>query len=124
MTKKVTSYITNVLAEKRSEFGGKAVCPFAKPELDSNKLMIASIGDRSLGQLIDEFYLSNYESALFIIKDDVPAEQTQKFQIFVNKVFLTKIYPQQWMVTYLIIIPFSIVGKVCQRLSLVEPFIF
>ena len=90
MSKKVTNYITDVLAEKRTEFGGKAVCPFAKPELDSNKLMIASIGDKSLGQLIDEFYLSNYESALFIIKDDVPAEQTQKFQIFVNKVLKAK----------------------------------
>ena len=90
MKKLVNDYITDVLAEKRSEFGGKAVCPFAKPELDSGKLMIASIGDKSLGQLIDEFHLSNYESALFIIKEDVPAEQTQKFQIFVNKVLKAK----------------------------------
>ena len=36
-------------------------------------------------QLIHEFKLSDYESALFVIKDDVPADQTKKFQIFVNK---------------------------------------
>ena len=90
MSNKVKQYIEDVLAEKRQEFGNKAVCPFAKPELESNKLMIATIGDKSLGQLIDEFYLSKYESALLIIKDDVPAEQTQKFQIFVNKVLKTK----------------------------------
>ena len=90
MIKKVKQYIENVLAEKRDEFAGKAVCPFAKPELVSNKLMIANIGDKGLGQLIDEFHLSKYESALFIIKDNVPAEQTQKFQIFVNKVLKTK----------------------------------
>lgn len=90
MSKKVEEYIENVLAEKREEFGGKAVCPFAKPELLSNKLMIAHVGDKGLGQLIDEFHLSEYESALFFIKDDVPAEQTEKFQIFVNRVLKKK----------------------------------
>tara|TARA_Y100000592_G_scaffold75677_1_gene118255 strand:+ start:2032 stop:2526 length:495 start_codon:yes stop_codon:yes gene_type:complete len=90
MKKIINEYITNVLSENRSEFGNKAVCPFAKPELETNKLMIEAIGDKSLGQLIDEFYLSDYESALFIIKDNVPANQTHKFQIFVNKVLKTK----------------------------------
>lgn len=90
MKKLVNDYITDVLSESRPEFGNKAVCPFAKPELEAGKLMIETVGDKSLGQLIDEFYLSDYESALFIIKDDVPANQTQKFQIFVNKVLRTK----------------------------------
>ena len=40
MSKKVKDYIENVLAQKRPEFGGKAVCPFAKPELEMQKLMI------------------------------------------------------------------------------------
>lgn len=90
VSKFVKEYIKNILAEKRLEFGNRAVCPFAKPELESNKLMISTIGEKSLGQLIDEFYLSEYESALFIIKKDIPANQTQKFQIFVNKVLKTK----------------------------------
>tara|TARA_B100000287_G_C20545808_1_gene746502 strand:- start:463 stop:960 length:498 start_codon:yes stop_codon:yes gene_type:complete len=85
MSKEVKNYINNVLREKREEFSGKAVCPFAGPELDSNKLMIATVGENNLLQLIHEFKLSDYESALFVIKDDVPAEQTKKFQIFVNK---------------------------------------
>ena len=90
IVKDVADYIENVLSEKRSEFGNKAVCPFAKPELESGKLMIDSVGKKSLGQLIDEFYVSEYESALFIIKSDIPANQTQKFQIFVNKVLRIK----------------------------------
>ena len=85
MTKSVKDYINNVLREKRDEFGGRAVCPFAGPELDSNKLMIATVGEKNLLQLIHDFKLSDYESALFVIKDEVPAEQTKKFQIFVNK---------------------------------------
>ncbi len=85
MSEEVKNYINNVLREKREEFSGKAVCPFAGPELDSNKLMIATVGENNLLQLIHEFKLSDYESALFVIKDDVPAEQTKKFQTFVNK---------------------------------------
>ncbi len=90
MKKLINKYITDVLNEQRPEFGNKAVCPFAKPELEAGKLMIGAVGDKSLGQLIDEFYLSDYESALFIIKDNIPADQTQKFQIFVNKILKTK----------------------------------
>ena len=40
MVNKVKDYIENVLSEKRPEFGNKAVCPFAKPELEMQKLMI------------------------------------------------------------------------------------
>ena len=71
MTKSVKDYINNVLREKRDEFGCRAVCPFAGPELDSNKLMIATVGEKNLLQLIHEFKLSDYESALFVIKDEV-----------------------------------------------------
>ena len=85
MSKLVKDYINNVLREKRPEFGGRAVCPFAGPELDSNKLMIGEVGDKSLIELIQDFKESEYESALFTIKEDVPTEQTKKFQSFVNK---------------------------------------
>ncbi len=85
MSEDVKDYISNVLDERRQEFGGKAVCPFAAPELRANKLMIAEVGDKSLLELIDELVASNYESALFIIKEDIPAEQTKKFQRFVNR---------------------------------------
>ncbi len=85
MSKPVKDYINNVLREKRQEFGGRAVCPFAGPELDSNKLMIDEVGHKNLIELIQEFKQSDYESALFSIKENVPAEQTKKFQKFVNK---------------------------------------
>ena len=47
MSEDVKDYINNVLDEKREEFGGKAVCPFAAPELKANKLMIVRVGDKS-----------------------------------------------------------------------------
>ena len=84
MSKDAQEYINNVLAERRQEFGGKAVCPFAAPELESNRLMIATVGNKSLADLINDFRNSDYESALFIIEEDIPAEQTKKFQHFVN----------------------------------------
>ena len=85
MSEDVKNYINNVLDERRQEFGGKAVCPFAAPELKANRLMVAEVGDKSLLELIDELATSDYESALFIIKKDIPAEQTKKFQHFVNR---------------------------------------
>ena len=52
MSEDVKNYINNVLDERRQEFGGKAVCPFAAPELKANrlikisKLFIASLRGR------------------------------------------------------------------------------
>ena len=85
MSEDVKDYINNVLDERRQEFGGKAVCPFAAPELKSNRLMIGRVGEKSLTDLIEDFHNSDYESALFIIEEDIPAEQTKKFQYFVNQ---------------------------------------
>ncbi len=83
--KDVEDYINNVLDEKRPEFGGKRVCPFAAHELSSNKLMIAELGDKSLIDLISEFKNSGCESALFVIKENIPADETKDFQMFVNR---------------------------------------
>jgi hypothetical protein len=85
MSEEAKDYINNILDERRSEFGNKAVCPFAAPELKANRLMIATVGDQSLIDLIQQFGESNYESALFIIEEDIPAKQTKKFQYFVNQ---------------------------------------
>ena len=83
--KDVEDYINNVLDEKRPEFGGKRVCPFAAHELSSNKLMIAELGDKSLIDLFREFKNSDYDSALFIVKENMSAEETKSFQVFVNR---------------------------------------
>ena len=47
--------------------------------------MIAHLNDKSLIDLIEDFKRSNYNSALFIIEQDIPAEDTKRFQSFVNK---------------------------------------
>ena len=83
--KHVAHYNNKVLDEKRPEFGGKRVCPFAAHELSSNKLMIAELVDKSLIDFFREFKNSDYDSALFVIKEDMPAEETKNFQVFVNK---------------------------------------
>jgi len=62
-----------------------AVCPFAGPELDANKLMIGVIGDKNLEQLMMEFAESDYESALFALEEELTKDETKAFQIFVNK---------------------------------------
>ena len=85
MSQEVKDYINTVLDQKRSEFGGKAVCPFAAPELKANRLMIERVGEKSLTDLIEDFHNSDYESALFIIEEDISADQTKKFQYFVNQ---------------------------------------
>lgn len=79
-------YINNVLNERRNEFGGKHVCPFAAPELSRDRLMIAEVSDNGLVELINQFKDSQYDSALFIIKEDIPSHLTKGFQIFVNRV--------------------------------------
>ena len=82
----IKQYINDVLGERRTEFGGKHVCPFAGPELARDKLMIAEAGDKSLLQLIIDFKNSDYESALFVIRKSVSTDDTKAFQAFVNKI--------------------------------------
>tara|TARA_Y100001973_G_scaffold35559_1_gene53551 strand:- start:741 stop:1226 length:486 start_codon:yes stop_codon:yes gene_type:complete len=85
MKTRIKDYINNVLREKRDEFGGMPVCPFAGPELDGNKLMIDVVGDKNLEQLMVEFAESDYESALFALEEELTEDETKAFQIFVNK---------------------------------------
>ena len=59
MSKLAKDYINNVLRQKRPEFSGRAVCPFAGPELDSDNLMIDEVGDKNLIELIQQFNKSN-----------------------------------------------------------------
>jgi len=91
MEQKVKDYIKEVLSEKRPEFGGRATCPFALPELESGRLMIGEVqGEQGLSQLIDKFHESNYDSALLTIEDDIPAHQTDQFETFVDKLLRFK----------------------------------
>ena len=82
--KVVEDYINSVLDEKRSEFGGKRVCPFAARELSTNKLMIVEVGEKNLIDLILNFRDSAYESAIFLLSEDLSDKETKDFQAFVN----------------------------------------
>jgi len=82
--KVVEDYINSVLDEKRSEFGGKRVCPFAARELYTNKLMIMEVGEKNLIDLILNFRDSTYESAIFLLSEDLSDKETKDFQAFVN----------------------------------------
>ena len=92
---KVVDYINEVISQPRPEFGGIPVCPFAKPELDSGKLMIDIISEKqNLDFLIDKFIASKYNSALLILElpdgETLTTEETKQFQIFVNKIIRAK----------------------------------
>ena len=82
--KVVEDYINSVLDEKRSEFGGKRVCPFAARELSTNKLVIVWVGEKNLIDLILNFRDSTYESAIFLLSEDLSDKETKDFQAFVN----------------------------------------
>tara|TARA_Y100001937_G_scaffold14821_1_gene20128 strand:- start:5 stop:508 length:504 start_codon:yes stop_codon:yes gene_type:complete len=94
---KVIDYINEVISQPRPEFGGMPVCPFAKPELDKDRLMIDVINEnQSLGFLLDKYKNSKYSSALFILElpegEILTAEETKGFQVFVNKTIRYKGY--------------------------------
>ena len=87
--KKIKTYINKTIRPPREEFGGMPTCPFAGPELDGERLMIAAIipGENSLLELIKEFLESGKQSALFaqVSDEDITADETKQFQIMVNK---------------------------------------
>ena len=87
--KKIKTYINKTIRPPREEFGGLPACPFAGPELDGGRLMIAAIipGENSLVELIKQFLESGKQSALFaqVSDEDITADETKQFQIMVNK---------------------------------------
>ena len=94
---KVIDYINDVLRPPSKEFGGMPVCPFAGPELDNGKLMIDIINEeQSLDFLLDKYKNSKYNSALLILElpdgESLTAEETDQFEIFVDKTIKNKGY--------------------------------
>jgi len=92
---KVINYINEVISQPRPEFGGMPVCPFAKPELDKDKLMVDVISkNENLDFLIDKFIDSKYSSALLILElpknEMLTTEETDQFEAFVDNVLKHK----------------------------------
>ena len=83
---KVLDYIKNVLEIPRDEYGGMSACPFAKKERENNNLYIDVI-DKDNGFLIlmDKFFKSGKDNAIFINEIDIDNTDTRRYQIFLNK---------------------------------------
>jgi len=83
---KVLDYIENVLEIPRDEYGGMSACPFAKKERENNNLYIDVI-DKDNGFLIlmDKFFKSGKDNAIFINEIDIDNTDTRRYQIFLNK---------------------------------------
>lgn len=92
IVKEIEKYLINTVEQPRREFGGMAVCPFAKPERTSGKLRVGVFdpGKLSFVELVQQTVESGYESGLFaLFEGDSPVElakeDTKKFQVFLNK---------------------------------------
>ena len=89
--KRMITYIRDVLSTPSDTYGGFAACPFAKPELDSRKLMLAELApgsDINLVHIIEEFSDSEYKSLLiaqqFEPGQSLSEQDTKQYQRFIN----------------------------------------
>ena len=92
VTKDIVKYMVEVLEVPRDEFSGFAVCPFAKAERTSNRLMVDVFdpGQDDFVEKVKSMEQQGYSSGIFaVFQDDIPveisSEDTKKFQIFINK---------------------------------------
>jgi len=91
-TKRIISYIRNVLSVPSDEYAGFPPCPFVKSELDNRKLMLAELDPsrENLLTIIQEFSKSSYESLLIAQKmppdEALSAKETIYYQKQVNHI--------------------------------------
>jgi hypothetical protein len=90
---KVLDYIKNVLEVPRDEYSGMSACPFAKKERESDNLYIDTLeGDNDFITLMEKFYKSGKENAIFINDIEIPNTDTKRYQHFLNKELLRNAY--------------------------------
>jgi hypothetical protein len=90
-TKRMINYIRKTLSTPAEEYGGYAPCPFAKPELDARRLMLAEFhpaSEHNLVHIINEFIDSKFKSLLiaqqFEEGQSLNAKDTKQYQQFIN----------------------------------------
>lgn len=88
----IVKYLVEVIEVPREEFSGFAVCPFAKSERTSGKLMIDVFdpADCDFVQKVTSMVETGHHSGLFaLFQGDTPVEisegDTKNFQVFLNK---------------------------------------
>jgi len=83
---KVIDYIKNVLEVPRTEYNGMSACPFAKKERENDNLYIDVIDENNgFFNLMDKFFKSGKDNAIFINEIDIDNTDTRRYQVFLNK---------------------------------------
>lgn len=83
---KVIDYIKNVLEIPRTEYNGMSACPFAKKERENDNLYIDVIDENNgFFNLMDKFFKSGKDNAIFINEIDIDSTDTRRYQVFLNK---------------------------------------
>ena len=87
---KVKKYIVEVLEPSRPELFGFPACPFIKSERLNNKIMYDIISERKFIDLVRDFHLSDYTTAVFVQPlppgEKMPPDEADEYQRFVNAV--------------------------------------
>ena len=90
--KRMITYIRETLSTPSDDYSGFAPCPFAKPELDARRLMLAELDPsrENLLSIIQEFSKSSYKSLLIAQKmpdgESLTAKETGYYQKQVNRI--------------------------------------
>tara|TARA_B100000674_G_C37725384_1_gene861764 strand:+ start:321 stop:833 length:513 start_codon:yes stop_codon:yes gene_type:complete len=89
---RIENYLTDVIEARRPEFSNMPVCPFAKSERLSGRLLIGVFdpGAVDFEDLVSDMERRGYDSGLFAVyQGDIPVEisaaDTKKMQTFLNK---------------------------------------
>ena len=89
---KIENYLTDVIEARRPEFSDMPVCPFAKSERLSGRLLIGVFDPATVEfkDLVSDMERQGYDSGLFAVyQGDTPVEiaasDTKKMQTFLNK---------------------------------------
>lgn len=95
---RVKGYLDFIIKQKRPEYGNMPVCPFVKPELDKDLMMI-DVFDPNIETFIERvkvFHKSKYKSALFALVNspELSGKETRPYQSFLNKLLKQNGYPQ------------------------------
>ena len=90
--KRMITYIRETLSTPSDDYSGFAPCPFAKPELDARRLMLAELDPsrENLLSIVQEFSKSSYKSLLIAQNmpdgESLTAKETRYYQKQVNRI--------------------------------------
>jgi len=104
LKKRILGYLNFIIKEKRPEYGNMPVCPFVKPELDKDQMMI-DVFDPNIETFIERvevFHKSRYNSALFALVNspELTGKETRPYQSFLNNLLKKNGYSQYKIICF------------------------